>query len=294
MCFALFLFLTWSFSPLSVLASTNTEVRTEDNYLVPDYVQVTEANKYYILSTPAVDASEKIYDFADLFTDDEEQKLFQQVSNYIKKYDMDLAIVTIVSNEKSSTHTYAEDFYDYNEFGTNSTQDGSLLLIDMDNREIYFQTTGGAISMYNSIRVDQILDDITSYMTDQEYYEGTSKFVTILKNYAQKGLPQSNENRYTINRDGQIVRDIPWLAIFLFSGLATLVIILILVHQNKMVRTASSSREYLNKDSLKIEQLKENFLGSTVTKVPISHDSSSSGGSRGSSGVSHGGGGRKF
>lgn len=292
------LVLGFNFSPLSVLASTNTKVRTEDNYLVPDYVQVTEANKYYILSTPAVDASEKIYDFADLFTDDEEKKLFRQVSNYIKKYNMDLAIVTISSNEKSSIRTYAEDFYDYNEFGTNSTQDGSLLLIDMDNREIYLETTGAAISMYNSIRVDQILKVITSYMTDQEYYEGTSKFVTIIKNYAQKGLPQSDENRYTINRDGQIVRDIPWLAIFLFSGVATLVIILILVHQNKMVRTASSSKEYLNKDSLKIEQLKETFLGSTVTKVRVSHDSSSGGSSggssRGSSGVSHGGGGRKF
>ena len=65
------LFLTIFISFNTVNASTNTKERTEDNYLISDKITVTESNKYNILQTPAVDASEKVYDFADLFTDSE-------------------------------------------------------------------------------------------------------------------------------------------------------------------------------------------------------------------------------
>ena len=66
-----------------VYASTNTKERTEDNYLVEDWVTVTEDNKNNILTTPAIDATEKVYDFADLFTDEEEQQLYTKITNYI-------------------------------------------------------------------------------------------------------------------------------------------------------------------------------------------------------------------
>ena len=53
------------FLSTNVYASTNTKERTEDDLLVPSKVEVTESNKQYILDTPAVDAEEKVYDFAD-------------------------------------------------------------------------------------------------------------------------------------------------------------------------------------------------------------------------------------
>ena len=43
---------------LNVFASTNYQVRTEDNLGVPDYIEVTEERKSQILSAPLVDSSE--------------------------------------------------------------------------------------------------------------------------------------------------------------------------------------------------------------------------------------------
>ena len=72
-----------------------------------------------------------------------------------------------------------------------------------------------------------------------------------------------------------------------------------MVFTNRMVKKATSSREYLNKSTMKINGISEIFLGSNVSKVRRSDSSSSSGRSgsstrSSSSGRSHGGGGRRF
>ena len=55
----------------------------------------------YEITTPDKDAEyEKVYDFADLFTDKEEQELYSQITKYISSYKMDLAVVTINENNK--------------------------------------------------------------------------------------------------------------------------------------------------------------------------------------------------
>ena len=56
------------FSITDVFASTDTFDRSEDNnYLIKKEYNIDDKMLKSILSTPAVDATEKIYDFADLF-----------------------------------------------------------------------------------------------------------------------------------------------------------------------------------------------------------------------------------
>ena len=81
-----------------VNASTKTFERTNEDLRVPDYINVTEENKSNILLTPSVDAKEKVYDFADLFDDQEEKDLYDQINKFIKNTNMDLAVVTISYN----------------------------------------------------------------------------------------------------------------------------------------------------------------------------------------------------
>lgn len=278
-------------SCFNVFASTKTYTRTEEDYLIPDDIVVTESNISDIMSTPAVDTLEKIYDFADLFTMDEEEKLYDEVSNYINKYSLDMAIVTIDYNNKGSAMEYADDFYDYNLF----KYDGLLLLIDMDTREIFITTTGDAISMYSDYRIDLILDGVYEDVSNEYYYDASSKFVKISSELAALGLPSGNED-YAVSADGTIKKDLHLSGIFIFALVGTIIIILIMVATNRMVKRASSSREYLNKSTMQIKDISTIFLGSNVSKVRIS-DTSSSGGSStrsSSSGRSHGGGGRKF
>lgn len=284
---SLFLIISLVFLVTDVSASTNTKVRTHEDYLVGSWVTVTDSNVNNILNTPAVDASEKIYDFANLLTDSEEIALYSEISNYIDTYDMDLAIVTIDDNNKGSQQVYADDFYDYNYFGINSTRDGLLFLIDMEYRQIYISTTGSAINMYNDYRIEKTLDAVYMYMTDKDYYEGTSEFIDVISKYAEKGLPSKLDNE-------DLVTDSIFIAI-VFSLIITSITMFILIRKNKLVRKATTAREYLNKESVVVNNMGDIFMGSSTVKHRIQSDSS--GGSSthiGSSGSSHGGGGRGF
>ena len=271
-----------------VSASTNTNIRTEDNYLINDWIEVTDSNRSNILNTPAVNANEKIYDFADLYTDSEEVSLYNEVSNYIMSYDMDLVIVTINSNNKSSPQEYADDFYDYNDFGISSNRDGVLFLIDMQTREIYMSTTGSAIRMYNDYRINEALDKVYQYMSNGNYYEGTSNYIDVISDYAREGYPSNNGSS---GMEGPP----PIVIAIIASLIITIVIMIILVSKNKLVRKATTAEEYLNKESVDIKKTGEILVSSHTSKHKIEHDNG--GGSSthiGSSGGSHGGGGHRF
>lgn len=279
----LIILLTFIISVTPVNASTNTFERTEDDLRIPSKVDLSVADKNAILSTPSVDAVEKVYDFADLFTDSEEQDLYEKSSKFMDKYNMDLAIVTISKNDKSSEVVYADDFYDYNDFDSN----GLLFLIDMDNRQIYMSTSGTAINMYNDNRIDYLMDQVFEYMTDKEYYEGTMKYISLLSSLADKGYPTSGESFVS---DKTVI-----LYSLIASFVITLIVMIVLISKNKLVRKANEAKAYLVNDSIKVDVVEERLVSTHTTKTKIEHDSG--GGSSthsGSSGISHGGGGHGF
>lgn len=287
------------FCNIEVFASTNTFERTaENNYLVNSDIEINDYNLQLILQTPAVDATEKIYDFADLYTDSEEEWLYSLVEDYIDSYKLDFAIVTINENPKISTEDYAQDFYDYNDFGFNTQHDGILFLIDMQNREFYMVTTGEGINMYTDYRINECLDAAFSYIAGGDYYDGTKAFIEKADSYASIGAPDEygNEPRPT----GLARLEGSWSSIIIFSVIATAIVMYIFISKNKLVRQANSSKHYLT--NANTYMVKEIFLGKNVHRSARSHDSggSSSGGSSGrsissgSSGRSHGGGGRRF
>ena len=299
-CYLLLIVILFSFCIVPVSASTNTFSRTEDNLLVSSDITVTSQNIDNILNTPAVDASEKVYDFAELLTLSEEEKLYHQVEQFMDSANLDLAIVTISENNKLNAREYADDFYDYNGFGTDSEHSGVLFLVDMDTREIYMSTTGKAISLYSDYRIDMTLDAISQEFSNQNYYQGITKFVTILKNYDTIGLPSNKDSKYAIGDDGEVYREFPWLIVLGVPFAITAIVIGVMIHKNKLVRAATSSREYLDKDSLKINTVSDRLIFTNTVAVPrstgISGSSSGGGSSRhsGSSGRSHGGGGHRF
>lgn len=277
------------FSITPVYATTTTRERTEQNYQVPSGITVTENNKNNVLTTPAVDEQEKVYDFADLFSDEEEIKLLEKINLYINEYNLDLAVVTINQNNKRTPQEYADDFYDYNNFGKNNTKDGLLFLIDMENREIYMTTTGYAITMYNDYRINTSLDKVYKKMTNKEYYEGVSNYIDIISKYASLGPPSSKDKRV----EQSLVKTLLY-----SSGISlviTIIIMIVLINKNKLVSKKTTAEQYLKKESVKIEKLGNVLINSHTTRSAINHDSG--GGSSthsGSSGVSHGGGGHGF
>ena len=290
-----------------VNASTKTFERTEDNLRVDNSINVNNSNIDDILSTPSVNASEKVYDFADLFTSSEESIIYDKAIEYISSHNMDLVIVTIDDNPKANAREYGMDFYDYNDFGTDNKHSGILLIIDMDNRRYEMITSGEAIIMYDDARIDNILDYIYNDIKYKTYYNGVTKFISRVSSYASDGIPESNKYA-SVDEYGNITinQPLPWIKMLLASAVITLIVMVILVLRNKMVRKATTAKEYLDKDTLAIHTLSDVLVDKHVSRVRIersssnsfsSSSSSRSGGSstsRGSSGRSHGGGGRSF
>lgn len=269
-----------------VSASTNTNIRTEQDYRVASWVEVTESNKNNILTTPSVNESEKIYDFADLYTESEEHDLYSKVSEYINTYNMDLVIVTIHTNDKSSPMVYADDFYDYNHFGIGKNRDGVLFLIDMENREIYMSTTGSAIKMYNDYRINEALDQVYQYMSDEKYFEGTTNYIKVISNYASEGFPSGNDKELSL--------DVVILWSVLSGIIITSIIMIILIRKNRLVRKATTAEEYIDKESIDIKSISDVLISTNTVRTKIEHDSGGSSTHSGSSGASHGGGGHGF
>lgn len=255
-----------------------------------------------IKGVSAFDTTTKVYDYAQVLSDTEEIALKQSVNNYINKYNMDMVLVTVKYHTKSSTKVYAEDFYDYNGFGIGNTYDGIIFVIDFafGYTDIYISTTGQAIRMYDDYRIDNMLDNIAN-KKDDGYYAMFNSFISDASGYASYGIPSSNSNT-EINSNGDLVykESIPWLMIFIISLAIPSIIIGILIAKNRMIKKSTNASHYLKEGSVVISTRNDRFITTHTTSVRINDSSSSSGRvggssvSRGSSGRSHGGGGRRL
>ena len=237
-------------------------------------------------NTPVVDATKKIYDYANLITKDEEEALYNKVQEFINKYDMDMAIVTINSNPKSSSMAYADDFYDYNNFGKGTNKTGLLFLIDMQNRNMWISTTGDAINIYTDSRINTILDYTYDKISNEDYNGCAEQFIDKASYFANKGLTGGSK---VVTVSKMICNSL------IFAGLVTIVFICIGLATHRKPKKKKEASNYITQP-LKLSNKLDTFLDKHVSKVKIETSSSLGGSSThsGSSGTSHGGGGRSF
>lgn len=287
---------------INVNASTNTFERTEDNLRVDDRISVNSSNIDNILKTPSVDKDEKVYDFANLFTDENEKIIYTKINEYINLTNYDLAVVTINENNKNDEVEYADDFYDYNYFGFDESFSGLLFLIDMDNRKIYISTTGYGIKMYDDDRIDRIIDNGYDDLVNGNYSDCILKMIDEASNYYNLGFPKSNENLVidgtTVYYDEEKTLIDYLVPSFCISFIITLVVSIVMYNKTRLKIKSINAVSYLTSE--RNLSIIPNFIRSSVSRIPKSSGGSSGGGSGGSSyhssssGRSHGGGGRSF
>ena len=295
---------------LNVKASTNTKERTEAN----NY-GVTKETDYHsrlnsILKTKYVDASEKIYDFSDILTDYEEQQLKVLIDNFYEKTKMDLVILTddFPYTSDDQNVEYADDFYDYNDFGLNTKHyDGIVLFRNTYQVDPYYEMTlTGEAQFYYHTRKDNILDTIYNEIKSEQYYNGFKHFIDLLDNYYETGIPSEMEG-YTLDDTGHLVAppkppkeyEVPTIWMIITAVLGTSIFTGVNVKKNKMVTHAYEANDFLDKTTINYTKATDDLTNTFVTHHIISTGSSSGGSGgggfsshTGSSGFGHSSGGR--
>lgn len=244
-----------------------------------------------INSVLAFDTTKKVYDYANVLSESEEENLKEKALEFIGKYNMDMALVTVKHHEKSTTQAYAQDFYDYNGFGVGDDSSGILFVIDFTfgYRDIYMTTTGSAINMYNDYRIEKILDSVAEEK-DETYYNWFNAFIISSTDYASMGIPKSEVIETKKN----------YIPLIMATLVLPTIVVLILIFKNRMIRKSVDANYYIKENSVIINNRNDSFITTHTTSVRISEPNSSNGSgggssiSHGSSGVSHGGGGRRL
>ena len=143
----------------------------------------------------------RVQDMAGLMTDSEEAKLNDILDELSIRQKMDVVVVTTNTLDEKTVQEYADDIYDYGNFGYGQDKDGILLLISLgEENDCYISTCGYGITAFTDAGIKYISKEMTSDLKDGNYFsafqtfsELCDKFITQARNgkpYDRKSLPK--------------------------------------------------------------------------------------------------------
>lgn len=143
----------------------------------------------------------RVQDMAGLMTDSEEAKLNDILDELSIRQKMDVVVVTTNTLDEKTVQEYADDIYDYGNFGYGQDKDGILLLISLgEENDCYISTCGYGITAFTDAGIKYISKEMTSDLKDENYFsafqtfsELCDEFITQARNgkpYDRKSLPK--------------------------------------------------------------------------------------------------------
>ena len=251
----------------------------------------------------------RVVDDADIFTEEQEAVLTEQVNEIVEKYGVGYVLFTDNDNHGLSPEEYSSDFLHFGGYGVGDDYGAVVFYISFEPGNRCWRTT--SINSYESIfsasvtyTIDEIVDeDIRS----GNYYEAFLKHTAVVEDiFANSGfLPDSYDGYLSsyenINSDSDSSISLEGFFICLIVAVVLGAVVggmhLSSCKDAMRVVAPIDAHEYLKKDSFVLRDKRVFYLYSTVTKTE-KQKSSSSGGSSYSSGSSSGGsyssGGRSF
>lgn len=256
--------------------------------------------------------TERVYDYADMLTEEEEQSLREYIAECEEKIQADIVIVTISESveydlqdpdlpeafhakEVGSTdwstamRDLADNFYDYNNYGYNKVYGNGVLLLDNSyegQKGSWLSTCGNVYDYFGDYEIDQALYAVDDYIDESPYraYKNCISYVTRTMEESQESMPMTFA---------------PWILVGL---VVALIYAAVNLHQNK-AKDTTATNQYVDGKKPKINDTRDQYLRKNVVTRRIETSSSSGGSShrsgghggshRSSSGVSHGGGGHR-
>jgi len=233
-------------------------------------------------------SQERVVDNAGLLSESQKENLRRLTNSIFQTYGFDLVIVTERSIGSTSPMVYADDYFDYNGYGS----DGCLFLQVTGSRDYWISTSGTGIKILNDYAFGKLENDIVNNLSAGNNYEAYMEFIHDWELFLNL---DRNYRSYNFFYQWNIVLvTISWVIAFLIG-------LIVVQVWKKGMNTALPQRAagvYVVPGSLAFKVKADNFLYSTVTRTRRQTESNSSGGGggihTGSSGRSHGGGGGRY
>lgn len=130
-------------------------------------------------------ASNTVDDQANLLTPEERTELSNQADAINQKIKGEVFILTTDTNSEEP-RKFADDQL---RARIGNDHNGALLLLDMNQREIYLSTSGNLIDYINDKRRDKLLDDVEGAMRDGDYYQASKNFLFNAQEFVDDGVP---------------------------------------------------------------------------------------------------------
>ena len=171
---------------------------------IPAYAEDSEgfADEYY-----------RVQDQADLMTDSEESELLDVLDEISIRQKMDVIVMTTDTLEGLTVEEFADDMYDYCEYGYGADKDGVLLLISTEDNDVYISTCGYGITAFTDAGIKYIPKQMMDDLKSQDYFSACMTFAELCDDFITQARNGSPYTARTLPKDA-----LPFYWIFISIG----------------------------------------------------------------------------
>ena len=253
--------------------------------VIPTFAASTDgfADEYYRLN-----------DLADVLTDNEENELLAQLDELSVRQKVDVTIAIVDELESYDTVTeYADDFYEFCNYGYGQNKDGVLLLISMENHDWAISTCGYGVTAFTDAGIHYIGQQMKDDLAAENYASALNTYVKLCDMFITQARNGEPFDKDSLPKEAL---SLIWIPISVIIGVVlALIIVGVMKSKLKTVALQSEANNYMRKDSLSVRESSDLFLYHTVTRTEKKKDNDSGSSTHtSSSGTTHGGGSGKF
>lgn len=262
----------------------------------------------FIVMAEESEHSAHIEDNAGLLSDSVESNLLQKLTDYAVNSNLDLVILTTndldtkVKDDDNAITNYVkrflEDYIDENCNNGTFTEDVAILYFDSTYRWLNIQGYGSAENILSDDRIETILDKISSYFREDDYYNAFLNFGKHAKYYAtlqstnsgnssnnsqngsnnpspngsygnnyNNGHGQTSQNNYS-DAQRQFVENVLYKTWFqILAAILIGVITVAIMASRSGGRVTINNHTYLNEGNSGIVARRDDYISTSVTKV---------------------------
>ena len=224
------------------------------------------------LSVMAETTAKYVTDNGDVLSAKTEEKLEKELAAMSEAYGHNIAVVTFGTIDGGNIENSVTDHYDQ-AYG----EDGIILGLAVTERQFTIRTYGTAQVTYNNYGTDYIFEKVKHFLAEDNFddaYLEFAKQVEIFAKQAASGEAYDSNNTLVPTSTKVLYAFIALVIGLIIAG----TIVFVMVSSMDTAEAVDSAHDFMNKETINITNRTDNYLYSTVTKVPVPKVKSSSGG----------------